>query len=141
MLKISRINIFILLFQDTTEDDMGAKEPVSSVMSVSDGVTNKACDEIIDLNTSKIDESITDFDDSMISISSDTDIPCNDTSVNSISDPGQVENTTPTSKKLTSKTKTKKQESAKKVEEREKIKQVTYTQYIYKLFPSHEIVF
>jgi len=76
------------------------------------------------LDTSELDESIKDIDDT-ISTSSDTDIACNDTSVNSTSDTGKLENTTPPSKKITSQQILKKQESAKKNEERQRIKQVS----------------
>jgi len=82
-----------------------------------------------DVDTSKFDESIKDIDDT-ISTSSDTDIPCNDTSVNSTSDTGKLENTTPPSKKITSLQILKKQESAKKNEERQRIKQVSCFLYI-----------
>lgn len=91
---------------------------------MSDNKIEKVYEEKNDVDTSKFDESIKDIDDT-ISTSSDTDIPCNDTSVNSTSDTGKLENTTPPSKKITSLQILKKQESAKKNEERQRIKQVS----------------
>ncbi|CAI6364406.1 unnamed protein product [Macrosiphum euphorbiae] len=107
---------------DTSDDDIGAIESVSSVTTLSDNKIEKVYEEKNDVDTSKFDESIKDIDDT-ISTSSDTDIPCNDTSVNSTSDTGKLENTTPPSKKITSLQILKKQESAKKNKERQRIKQ------------------
>lgn len=122
-------NIFILS-QETSEDCVDAKESVTSVITLSDNIIEKVYEEQNDGDTSKFDESIKDVDDT-ISNSSDTDIACNDTSVNSTSDTGILKNTTPPSKKLTSQQLLKKQESAKKKnEERERIKQVSCILYI-----------
>lgn len=109
--------------EETSEDCVDAKESVTSVITLSDDIIEKVYEEQNDGDTSKFDESIKDVDDT-ISNSSDTDIACNDTSVNSTSDTGILKNTTPPSKKLTSQQLLKKQESAKKKnEERERIKQ------------------
>ncbi|KAL4091129.1 hypothetical protein QTP88_025867 [Uroleucon formosanum] len=108
--------------EEISEDDIGAKESVSSVITSSDNIIEEVYEEKNDVDTSTFDESIKDIDDT-ISTSSDTDIACNDTSVNSTSDPGKFVNTTPPSKKLSSQQILKRQESAKKKEERERIKQ------------------
>ncbi|XP_060851378.1 chromatin assembly factor 1 subunit A-like isoform X2 [Rhopalosiphum padi] len=105
---------------ESSEDDMGAKESVSSIIAKSENIIEKVYEEINDVP--KTDESIKDVDDT-ISTSSDTDIACNDISVNSTSDSGKLENTTPSSKKLTPQQILKRQESAKRNEERERIKQ------------------
>lgn len=91
---------------------------------MSDNIVEKVNEENNDEDTSKFDESVKDIDDT-ISTSSDTDIACNDTSVNSTSHTGKLENTTPPSKKINSQQILKKQESAKKNEERQRIKQVS----------------
>ncbi|XP_050059659.1 chromatin assembly factor 1 subunit A-like [Aphis gossypii] len=108
--------------EESSEDNMGIKESVSSDIIKSDNITEKVCEEINDANIPKIKESIKDVDDT-ISTSSDTDNGCNDTSVNSTSDTGKLENTTPPLKKLTPQQILKRQESAKRNEERERIKQ------------------
>lgn len=114
---------------------MGAKESVGSAITLSDNIIDKANDEINDADTSKLDESIKDVDDT-ISTSSDTDIACNDTSVSSISDTKKLENITPPPKKLTPQQILRKQESAKKNEERQRIKQVNC---LYALLSRQEI--
>lgn len=77
------------------------------------------------MDTSKVnDDDIMDIDDNA-SVSSDSNHAPNNTSVTSASDNGKVENITPTAKKLTpTRLLKKKQESAKKQEERLKRKQV-----------------
>lgn len=86
------------------------------MISSSDNNTDKTDREIIEPNTT-IDEKSMDID--SISVSSDSDQIQNDTSVNSTSDGGILEKT-PSSKKANPKRK--KQESAKKTEERLKLK-------------------
>lgn len=108
---------------------MGIKESVSLDITKPDNIVEKINEEINDANIPKIEESIKDVDDT-ISTSSDTDNGCNDTSVNSTSDTGKLENTTLPLKKLTPQQILKRQESAKRIEERERIKQVSFILYI-----------
>lgn len=91
--------------------------------------------QINDLDTSKVnDDDIMDVDDN-VSVSSDSNHARNNTSVTSTSDSGKVENITPTAKKLTpTRMLKKKQESAKKQEERLRYKQVSYLCYEVMLF-------
>lgn len=84
----------------------------------------KTDENVTDGNNSTINEDVImvdDDDDDAISTSSNAELSMNDTSIVSTSDNGLLENATP-SKKLN--TKVKKQESAKKQEERLRLKQV-----------------
>lgn len=85
------------------------------------------------MDTTTIDENIINIG-SAASSSSDSDVVLIDTSINSTSDGGQLESTTPTTKKHTSKPKLKKLESAKKQEEKLRLKQVSYLSIFLSIF-------
>ncbi|XP_025191363.1 chromatin assembly factor 1 subunit A isoform X2 [Melanaphis sacchari] len=107
--------------EELNEDDMGTKESISLVLIKSENINEKVNEEINDVDNPKIEENIKDVD--TISTSSDTDIACNNVSVDSTSGIEILENTTPPAKKLTPQQILKRQESAKRNEERERIKQ------------------
>lgn len=90
------------------------------MISPSDNNADKSDGEIIELNTTLTEKSM---DVDCVFVSSDSDQIQNETSVISTSDSGKLEKTTPTSKKANPKRK--KQESAKKTEERLRLKLVS----------------
>lgn len=118
------------MFKEISYEDINNEGSEESVkIASSENCTEETDKEINDLDSSKIDENVMDVDD--VSESSNPNLSLNNISVISSSENGKLENITQSAKKLTpTQLLKKKQESAKKQEERERLKQVRYFQCI-----------